>query len=117
MVEIKLKKTPTLILTHAHRRKPLCFSEMNSLLMHVDEVSKSVGEQGRVQRLFESFTVQVARWWETHVPQLQTWNTFTLYFVDIIGGKKLSTNIDIMTFKHRFNLVTHIQQYDKEWRK
>jgi hypothetical protein len=48
---------------------------------------------------------------------LQTWNTATLYFVEIFGGKKLSTNIDIPTFKPGFDPVTHIQQCEKEWRK
>jgi hypothetical protein len=37
--------------------------------------------------------------------------------VEIFGGKKLSTNLDIPTFKHGFNPVTHIHKYEKEWRK
>jgi hypothetical protein len=44
VVEINLKKMSTLILTHTNARKPLRFSERNSLSVHVDEVSKSVRE-------------------------------------------------------------------------
>jgi hypothetical protein len=115
--ERKLKKTLTLILTHTNARKPLWFSERNSLSVHVDEVSKSVGDQGRIQSLVESFTGQATRWWETHAPRLQTWNTTTLYFVEIFGGKQLSTNLDIPTFKPGFDPVAHIQQCEKEWKK
>jgi hypothetical protein len=34
-----------------------------------------------------------------------------------IGGRKLSANIDILTFKPQFNPISHIQQCEKERRK
>jgi hypothetical protein len=44
--------------------------QKNSPLMHVDEVSKSIGDQGRVKILVKSFTGQVTQWWETQAPRL-----------------------------------------------
>jgi hypothetical protein len=48
---------------------------------------------------------------------LKTWNTTTLYFIDIFHKKKLSTNVDISTFKSGFDPTSHIQQFENEWRK
>jgi hypothetical protein len=111
MGEIKLNQTPTLILTHIKTSQPLWFNEKRSLSVHFDEFSKSVEEQERNQCLFESFTGQATQWWETHAPRLHKWNTATLYFVEIFGGRKLLKKLDIPTFKPLFDLVAHIQQY------
>jgi hypothetical protein len=76
------RQTPTLIPTDNQIRKPLRYSERHTPSTHVEEVEKSIGEQGRTQSLVETFTGQAARWWETHSPQLQTWTTVSTYFVE-----------------------------------
>ena len=58
--------------------------------MHIEQVSKNIGEHGRLQCLVESFTGQDARWWDTHQTRLQTWTTTSNYFVERFGGKKLT---------------------------
>jgi hypothetical protein len=50
-------------------KNPLHYNEQNALSTHVEEVSKSIGEQGRTQMLVETFTCQATRWWETHSPR------------------------------------------------
>jgi hypothetical protein len=50
-------------------------------------------------------------------PHLQTWNTTTLYFVERFGGKKLSAQVNIPTFKPGFDPVAHIHQCENEWRR
>ena len=49
--------------------------------MHVEQVSKNIGEHGQLQSLVETFTGQVARWWDTHQSRLQTWTIASTYFV------------------------------------
>ena len=58
--------------------------------MHIELVSKNIGEHGRLQSLVETFTGQAARWWDTHQSKLQTWTTNLIYFVEIFGGKNLT---------------------------
>jgi len=86
-------------------------------LAHVNEVSNSFGEEGRIQSLVESFIGQVAQWWEIHANRLQTWNTSTLYFVERFGGKNIFANIGIPIFNPGFDLVTYIHKCEKEWKK
>jgi hypothetical protein len=62
------RQTPTLIPTDIQIRKPLRYSERHTPSTHVEEVEKSIGEQGRTQSLVETFIGQDARWWETHSP-------------------------------------------------
>jgi hypothetical protein len=38
-------------------------------------------------------------------------------FVEIFGRKKLSTKVDIPTFKPGFDPVAHIHQCENEWRR
>ena len=33
--------------------------------MHIEQVSKNIGEHGRLQGLVETLTGQAARWWDT----------------------------------------------------
>ena len=68
------------------------------MLVHIDEVSKKIGEQSRLQSLVESFTFQ-AYWWDTHDPWLHTWTTTTTHFIKLFGGRKLSKHVDIPIFK------------------
>ena len=56
--------------------------------MHLEQVSKNIGDHGRIQSLVETFTRQVARWWDTHQTKLQSWTTASTFFVEQFGGKK-----------------------------
>ena len=51
---------------------PLRFKEQESPFAHIEEVSKKVGEQGRLQSLTETFIGQEAKWWDTYQSRLQT---------------------------------------------
>jgi hypothetical protein len=68
------------------------FKERDSMSTHVDEVSKIVGEHGRMKNIVQSFTSQAIQWWETHTPRLCTWTTATTYFVEIFRGNNLCRN-------------------------
>ena len=58
--------------------------------MHIEQVSKNIGEHGRLQSLVETFTGQAARWWDTHHTRLQTCTIASTYFVERFGRKKLT---------------------------
>ena len=66
--------------------------------MHIEQVSKNIGEHGRLQSLVETFTGQAARWWDTHQSRLQTWTTVSTYFVERFGGKRLTKQAQIPMF-------------------
>ena len=66
--------------------------------MHIEQVSKNIGEHGRLQSLVETFTRQAARWWDTHQSILQTWKTSSTYFVEIFRGKRLTKQAQIPMF-------------------
>jgi hypothetical protein len=66
-------------------KNPLCYNERNFSTMHVEEVSKSVEEQGKTQSLVETFTGQATILWETHSPRMQTWTIVSTYFVEHFG--------------------------------
>ena len=85
--------------------------------MHVEQVSKNIGEHGRLQSLVETFTGQAARWWDTHQTRLQTWTTASTYFVERFGGNKLTQQAEIPVFTQRQNPKVHIKNYEKEWRR
>jgi hypothetical protein len=86
-------------------KNPLRYNERNTTSTHVKEVSKSVGEQGITKRLVETFIGQVARWWETHSPRLETWKKVLTYFIEHFGEKKLAKTSDNPLFKIRYNLM------------
>ena len=66
--------------------------------MHIEQVSKNIGEHGRLQSLVETFTGQAARWWDTHQTRLKTWTTGSTYFVERFGQKKLTKQAQIPIF-------------------
>jgi hypothetical protein len=113
--ENRLRQTLTLIPIDNTMKNLLRYNERNALSMHVEEVSKSVREQGRIQILVEKFTYQATRWWETHSPRLQTWTNVSTYFVERFGEKKLSKSTDIPIFKVGYDLVEHINCCENEW--
>ena len=85
--------------------------------MHVEQVSKNIGEHGRLQSLVETFTGQAARWWDTHQSKQQTWTTASTFFVERFGGKKLTQEAQIPIFTQGQNPEDHIRTCEKEWRR
>ena len=66
--------------------------------MHIEQVSKNIGEHGRLQSLVETFTGQAVRWWDTHKSRLLTWTTTSTYFVERFGVKMLTKQAQIPMF-------------------
>ena len=85
--------------------------------MHVEQVSRNIGEHGRLQSLVEIFIGQAARWWYTHQSRLQTWTTTSTYFVEIFGGKKLTNQAQIPIFTQGQDPENHIKICEKQWRR
>ena len=71
--EKKIREYPTLQPTNIKTTQILRYKERESPVMHVEQVSKNIGDHGRLQSLVETFTGQVARWWDTHQTRLQYW--------------------------------------------
>ena len=65
IIEKKVKEYPTLIPNNVSTPK-LIFKEADSPTIHLNEVSKNIGDQGRLQSLVESFAGQATHWWGTH---------------------------------------------------
>ena len=53
-------------LTNVSIRQIPRYKERESPVMHIEQVSKNIGEHGRLQSLVETFTGQAVRWWDTH---------------------------------------------------
>ena len=85
--------------------------------MHVEQVSKNIGEHGRLQSLVETFIGQAARWWDTHQSKLQTWTTASTFFVERFGGNKLTWESQIPIFTQGQNPEDHIRTCEKEWKR
>ena len=79
--EKKTREYPTLKPTNINTTKIPRYKERESPAMHVEEVSRNIGEHGQLQILVETFTRQAARWWDAHQSRLQTWTTASTYFV------------------------------------
>ena len=82
--EKNIKEYPTLILTNIeHTNIPkIRFKETNSPVMHVNEVSNNIGDQGHLQSLVETFICQATRWWGSHQSRLQSWTMTYTYFLE-----------------------------------
>ena len=65
IVEKKIRKYLTLISNNIANSK-LRFKEIESPTIHLNEVTKNIGDQGHLQILVESFIGQATRWWGTH---------------------------------------------------
>ena len=65
IVEKKVKEYPTLIPNNVGNPK-LRFKEADSPTIHLNKVSKNIGDQGPLQRLVESFIGKATCWWGTH---------------------------------------------------
>ena len=66
--EKKVREVLSLVPTTTESKplRPLRYKERESPSVHVNEVSKDIGDQGRLQSLVETFTGQATRWWDTH---------------------------------------------------
>ena len=75
--EWKIREYPTLspVRNESSTQPPLRYKELESPSLHLEQVYKTIGEQGRLQIMVEKFTGQVARWWDTQQSRLQTWTT------------------------------------------
>ena len=82
--------------------------------MHTEQVSKNIGEHGRLQSLVETFTGQASRWWDTHQTRLQTWIIASNFFIKIFGGKKITNQAQISIFNQGQNPEDHIRTCEKE---
>ena len=116
--EKKIRETPSFISTSTESKplRTLRYSERESPSVHINEVSKDIGDHGRLQSLVETFTGQVARWWDTHQPHLQNWTTASTYFVERFEGKQLTAEASIPKFIQGADPATHIIQYEREWK-
>ena len=88
--ERKIREYPSLVLIKTENKQSLRYKERESPVLHIKQVSKHLGELGRLQSLVEMFIGQAARWWDTHYLRLQTWKIASTYFVEKIGGRKLT---------------------------
>ena len=70
--EKKIREYPTLQPTNVNTTQIPRYKERESLFMHVEQISKSIGDHDRLQSLVETFTDQAARWWDIHQTRLQT---------------------------------------------
>ena len=85
--------------------------------MHIEQVSRNIGEHGRLQSLVETFIGQAARWWDTHQSRLQTWTTTLTYFIIIFGGNKLTNQAQIPIFTQGQDPENHIKTCEKRMEK
>ena len=67
--------------------------------------------------LVQSFTSQVAQWWNVHGPRLQTWMTNMQYFFKRFRVKKLTTDAYTNKYKLGYDPTKHIEECEKEWRR
>ena len=70
--EKKIREYPTLQPKNINTTKIPRYKERESPVMHVEQVSRNIGEHGRLQSLVETFTRQAVRWCDTHYSRIQT---------------------------------------------
>ena len=85
--------------------------------MHIEQVSKNIGEHGRLQSLVETLTGQAARCWDTHQSRLQTWKTTSNFLIERFGGKNLTNQSQIPMFIQGKDPEDHIRTCEKEWKR
>ena len=115
--ETKIREYPTLQPKNINNIQKPRYKERESPVMHIEKVSKNIGEHGRLQSLVENFIGQAVRWWDTHQTRLQTYTSALNYFVGRFGGKKLIKQAQIPIFTQGQNPEDHIKTCEKEWRK
>ena len=113
--EKRTREYPSLALIEIDNKQSLRYKERESLVLHVEQVSKNLHEHGRLQILVKTFTGQAARWWDTHQSRLQTWTTNSTYFMERFGRRKLTKQAQIPVFTQGQVLEKHIRTCEKEW--
>ena len=63
------------------------------------------------------FTRQFARWWDTHQARMLTWTTTSNFFVETLGGRKLTKEAQITVFIQGQDPKNHIRICETEWRR
>ena len=96
--EKKIREYPTLKPTNVNNTQIPRYKERESPVMHIEQVSKNIGKHGLLKSLVETFTGQAARWWDTDQKRLQTWTTYSTYFVERFEGKNLTQQAQILVF-------------------
>ena len=61
-----IREYPSLAPIKTDNKQSLRYKERESPALHVEQVSKNLGEHAQLQSLVETFTGQAARWWDTH---------------------------------------------------
>ena len=111
--EKKTREYPTLKPANINITQIPRYKERESPVMHIEQVSRNIGEHGRLQSLVETFTGQAARWWDTLQSRLQTWKTASTFFIEIFGGKKLTNQAEIPMFIQGQDPEDHIRTCKK----
>ena len=88
--ERKIREYLSLAPIKTKNKLTLQYKERESPILHVEQVSKNLGEHDRLQILVDTFTGQVVRWWDTHQSRLKTWTTSSTDFIEIFDGRKLT---------------------------
>ena len=68
--EKKIREYPTLKPTNVNTTQVPRYKERESPVMHIEQVSKNIGEHGLLQSLVETFKGQATGWWDTHQTRL-----------------------------------------------
>ena len=113
IIENKVKEYPTLISNNVGNPK-LRFKDVDFPTIHLNEVSKNIVDQGRLQSLVEFFIGKATHWWGTHQSRLQSWTTTSTYFGEWFGGQELIAQAEINTFHPGNDSTNHIDLCQKE---
>ena len=112
-----MREYPSLAPTKIDNKPSLRYKERESPVLHVEQVSKNLGEHGQLQSMVETFTGQAARLWDTHQSRLQMWKTSSTFFVERLKGRKLTKQAKIHVFTQGQDPKNHIRICEKEWRR
>ena len=115
--EKRVRKYPSLALIKIDNKQSLRYKERESPVLHVEQVSKNLGEHGRLQILVEIFTGQAARWWDTHQSRLQMWTIDSTFFIERFGGRKLTKQAQRHVFIEGQDPENHIRICETKWRR
>ena len=72
--EKKIREYPSLAPIKTYKQS-LHYKYKESPVLHLEQVSKNLGEHGRLQSLVETFTGQAARWWVLQREIPMAWGT------------------------------------------
>ena len=115
--ERKIREYPSLAPIKIENIQALRYKERESPVLHIEQVSKNIGEHSLIQSLFKTFTSQAAQWWDTHQSRIQMWMAASTYFIKIFGGKKLTKQAQIPFFTQGQEPKKHISRCEKERRR